>query len=121
MTDTESGIDLYWLPLGAGGHSVRLNGRIFEAIAARRAGRPGRNLYHSALVVRVPDGRFVIEQTPDGDGDGANRGVLAVGAARLLAAGGLPAWEIMPSENGRAPGWQAGGVVARQHQPRTGS
>ena len=27
-------IDLYWLPLGAGGHSVRLNGRIYEAVAA---------------------------------------------------------------------------------------
>ena len=25
-------IDLYWLPLGAGGHFVRLNGRIYEAI-----------------------------------------------------------------------------------------
>jgi hypothetical protein len=29
-----SAIDLYWLPLGAGGHSVRLNGLVFEAIAA---------------------------------------------------------------------------------------
>src|SRR5436189_238959 len=28
-------IDLYWLPLGAGGHSVRLNGKVFEAVAAR--------------------------------------------------------------------------------------
>ena len=30
----ETGIDLYWLPLGAGGHSVRWNGRIFEWVAA---------------------------------------------------------------------------------------
>jgi hypothetical protein len=37
-TDSEPGVDLYWLPLGAGGHSVRLNGRVFEAVAAR----PGR-------------------------------------------------------------------------------
>ena len=28
-------VDLYWLPLGAGGHFVRLNGRIYEALAAR--------------------------------------------------------------------------------------
>jgi hypothetical protein len=35
-----AGVDLYWLPLGAGGHSVRLNGRVFEAIAARLARRP---------------------------------------------------------------------------------
>ena len=26
-----AGIDLYWLPLGAGGHSVRLNGKVYEA------------------------------------------------------------------------------------------
>ena len=31
-------IDLYWLPLGAGGHSVRLNGRVFEAVAAGSSG-----------------------------------------------------------------------------------
>ncbi len=30
-----AGIDLYWLPLGAGGHSVRLNGRVFEAVVSR--------------------------------------------------------------------------------------
>ena len=30
---SEPGVDLYWLPLGAGGHSVRLNGRVFEAAA----------------------------------------------------------------------------------------
>ena len=27
-------VNLYWLPLGAGGHSVRLNGRAYEAVAA---------------------------------------------------------------------------------------
>jgi hypothetical protein len=27
-------VDLYWIPLGAGGHSVRFNGRVFEAIEA---------------------------------------------------------------------------------------
>ena len=37
----EAAIDLYWIPLGAGGHSVRLTGRIFEAMQAAResAGR----------------------------------------------------------------------------------
>ena len=32
-------VDLYWLPLGAGGRCVRANGRIYEAVAARLAGR----------------------------------------------------------------------------------
>ena len=34
------GVDLYWLPLGAGGHFVRLNGRVYEALVARRDRRP---------------------------------------------------------------------------------
>jgi hypothetical protein len=49
------GIDLFWLPLGAGGHCVWWNGRIYEAIAARLAGRRVCDLYHSALEVRVPE------------------------------------------------------------------
>jgi hypothetical protein len=74
------GVDLYWLPLGAGGHSVRLNGRVFEAVAARLEGRPPCDLYHSALVVHVPEGRFVIEQGPVGRRDRAERGVVSEGA-----------------------------------------
>jgi hypothetical protein len=73
-------VDLYWLPLGSGGHSVRLDGRIFEAVVARLEKRPTKDLYHSALVVRVPDGQFVIEQAPIRDGNGALRGVIAEGA-----------------------------------------
>jgi hypothetical protein len=80
-------IDLYWLPLGAGGHSVRLNGRIFEWVAARLAHRGRCDLYHSALEVHVPEGRFVIEQAPIPTGDGAERGVVAEGAVGARAAG----------------------------------
>ena len=75
----QSRVDLYWLPLGAGGHSVRLNGRIFEAVAARLEQRPARELYHSALEVSVPEGKFVIEMAPAWDGNGALRGVVAEG------------------------------------------
>lgn len=81
-----TGIDLYWLPLGAGGHSVRLNGQVFEAVAARLARRNRRDLYHSALQVYVPDGRFVIEQAPAW-GEGAERGVAAVGPVGIRALG----------------------------------
>jgi hypothetical protein len=87
--ETVSGIDLYWLPLGAGGHSVRLNGRVFEAVAARLARRPPRDLYHSALVVDVPEGSFVIEQAPAGGGDGRKRGVVAEGSVGSHRAGRL--------------------------------
>lgn len=81
MEDLRSnGVELYWLPLGAGGHSVRLNGRVYEAVAARAQGRPACDLYHSALVVCVPEGRFVVEQAPVRDGNGLARGVVVEGS-----------------------------------------
>jgi hypothetical protein len=77
---------LYWLPLGAGGHSVRLNGLVFEAIAARLQHRFRADLYHSALEVYVPEGRFVIEQAPAW-GVSGQRGVVAAGPVGSRAAG----------------------------------
>jgi hypothetical protein len=85
--ESELGVDLYWLPLGAGGHSVRLNGRVFEAVAARLERRPPCDLYHSALVVRVPEGRFVIEQAPVRDSNGGERGVVVEGSVGSRWAG----------------------------------
>ena len=195
-TVSRASIDLYWLPLGAGGHFVRLNGRLYEAVAARLGRRPVCDLYHSALEVRVPEGRFVIEQAPIRAGDAADRGVVAEGtvgsrwagrlrifryevrrwrdgvipdiaeavespqhlsndperARRLLAlapyvptpvwgrdelcagemwnSNSIIAWlvararlhaeAIQPPSGGRAPGWDAGLVVARRHQIAAG-
>jgi hypothetical protein len=84
-----AGIDLYWLPLGAGGHSVRLNGRVFEALTARLDRRDRRDLYDSALEVRVPEARFVIEMAPIRRSDDAERGVVAEGAVGAHTAGRL--------------------------------
>jgi hypothetical protein len=72
--------DLFWLPLGAGGHFVRLNGLVYEAFDAAIHRRGRCNLYHSALEVHVPNGRYVIEQTPVPDAHGHQRGVVAEGA-----------------------------------------
>jgi hypothetical protein len=77
--ESRPGVDLFWLPLGAGGHSVRLNGRVYEAVVARLERRPTGDLYHSALEVRVAEGKFVIEMAPVRGGDGALRGVVAEG------------------------------------------
>jgi hypothetical protein len=190
-----SSVDLYWLPLGAGGHSVRLNGRVFEALVSRIEKRPAYDLYHSALEVQVPGGRFVIEQTPVSRGDAASRGVVAQGAVGsrwagrlrifryevrcwrggmipdvaeavespqrlthdpsvaqrvldlvpsvptpvwgrdelrvgemwnsnsviswLIACSGVPTDTIHPPKGGRAPGWDAGLVVAARQRPRS--
>jgi hypothetical protein len=80
-------VDLFWIPLGAGQHVVRLSGRLFEAISARLEGRRPCDLYHSALVVLAPEGRFVIEQTPIPDTHGERRGVVLEGSVGSSLAG----------------------------------
>src|SRR6266536_20399 len=100
------GIDLYGLPLGAGGWFVRMNGRIYEAVMARREHRPPCDLYHSALEVRVPEGRFVIENAwpiPDRDGDA--RGVVVEGPVGSPGLGHLRTfrYEIRRWRDGRIP------------------
>jgi hypothetical protein len=59
---------------------VRSNGRAYEAIVAYREGRRRFDLYHSALVVHVPEGRSTIETAwPVPDADGTSRGVVVEG------------------------------------------
>ena len=74
------GMDLYWLPLGAGGHFVRWNGRIYEAVSALLERRGAADLYHSALQVRLPPASYVIEVTPVWNLPPGDRGVIAEGA-----------------------------------------
>lgn len=84
-----AGVDLYWIPLGAGGHSVRFNGMVYEAVSALITRRPRRDIFHTALIITVPSGRFTIEMTPVPDGDGASRGVVAEGPVGFRMAGRL--------------------------------
>ena len=98
-------IELYWLPLGAGGRSVRWNGRVYEAIVSRLERRHARALYHSALVIRVPQGQFVIEMTPVPDSNGVQRGVVREGAVGSKLAGRLRLfrYEVRRWRNGVIP------------------
>src|SRR5215211_6399058 len=80
-------VDLYWIPLGAGAHVVRLSGKFYEAITAFIARRPRGVLYHSALEVGGADARFVIESAPIRDGQGRERGVVAEGPVGTSWAG----------------------------------
>jgi len=104
MSAHGTGIDLYWLPLGAGGHSVRWNGRMFEWVAAKLDRRDRCELYHSALEIRVPEGRFVIELAPAWS-DSAERGVVAEGSvgARALGRFRLFRYEIRLWRDGVIP------------------
>jgi hypothetical protein len=78
--DVTATVELLWIPLGAGQHVVRMSGRTFEVLSAFVQRRPRCDLYHSALVVTVPDARYVIEMTPVADRHGSRRGVVAEGA-----------------------------------------
>ena len=66
---------------------MRLNGRIYESLAARLQGRPRCDLYHSALQVELGAERFVIEQTPVPRLSEADHGVVAGGAVGVRWAG----------------------------------
>jgi hypothetical protein len=90
----KSTVDLFWLPLGAGGHSVRLNGRVYEGLAALRQRRRAHDLYHSALEVNIPEGSFVIEMTPVRRRQPGRR-IMAGGAVGAAWAG---RWRILRYE-----------------------
>lgn len=88
MTSHTAAVRLYWIPLGAGGHSsVRFNGRVFEAVEAAWQRRKRCDLYHAALVVEVNGDRYTIEVAPSPDADEASRGVVATGAVGSHYAG----------------------------------
>lgn len=80
-------VDLHWIPLGAGQHVVRVSGRAFEAVSALLQRRRRRALFHSALTITVPEGRFVVEMAPIPDAHGERRGVVAEGPVGARWAG----------------------------------
>jgi hypothetical protein len=76
-----AGLDLHWIPLGAGTPVVRFSGRVFEALSAGVQRRRRCELYHSALVAELDGARWVIEMAPiPGPDGGTARGVVAEGA-----------------------------------------
>lgn len=75
---------LLWLPLAADGNpAVRRGGQAYEAVAARREHRERRNLFHSALRVRLGEDTFAVEMAPAWGAPEADRGVVAHGSVGL--------------------------------------
>lgn len=106
-TATPAGVELLWVPLGAGASVpvVRLNGLLYERLVAAREHRAPRALYHSALEVVVDDARHVVEMTPAwGIGHDA-RGTVASGPVGLRALGRsrLFRYEVHCSRDGVIP------------------
>jgi hypothetical protein len=87
LDSPSAGVDLYWLPLGAGGHSVGWNGRIYEAAIALRERRAAGRLFHSALMIHLPPHSFVVEMTPVWKMPDCDRGVVGEGAVGTRWAG----------------------------------
>jgi len=99
-------IDLYWLPLGAGGWFVRTNGRVYEAIKALGERRRRFDLYHSALVVEAPEGRFVIETAwpiPDDRPDARGAVVQGPVGSRRLSSLRVCRYEVRRWKDGIIP------------------
>ena len=98
-------VDLYWLPLGAGGHFVRFNGRVYEAVVALLQHRSPADLYHAALQVRLDGDVYVIEQAPVPDLSGERRGVVAEGpvGARWAARFRIFRYEVRVWRGGEIP------------------
>jgi len=94
-------LDLYWIPLGAGQHVVRVSGGLYEAASALVQRRSRQGLYHSALVVSLDGLAYVIEMAPVPDGDGAQRGVVCEGAVGAVWAA---RWRVFRYEVRRWPG-----------------
>jgi hypothetical protein len=117
----EARADLYWIPLGAGGHSVRINGKVFEAIEAARGHRRRRDLYHAALIVGVDGQRYTIEVAPSPDPDEASRGVVATGpvGSRRLAGLRLFRYEVRCWPGGSIPdlGYAVGAPLSVTDDP----
>ena len=76
---TEARIDVWWLPVGAGGHVVIHTSRWWELIQARKGRRAPRPLFHAALEVFVGDVPHLIEMAPAWGVPGPSRGVVATG------------------------------------------
>jgi hypothetical protein len=122
QTSRTAAVDLYWIPLGAGGHSVALNGRVFEATEAACQHRPRCDLYHAALVVELDRDRYTIELAPSPDADEASRGVAATGAVGSRWVGWLRLfrYEIRCWRGGSIPdlGYAVGGPRRLTSDPR---
>jgi len=95
-TADDYAVDLYWLPLGAGGHSVRLNGRVYEAALSMLQRRRRLALYHSAFEVTTPEGVHVIEMAPELTGAHGDHGAVARGpvGSRVLGRSALFRYEV---------------------------
>ena len=102
-----SGVDLLWIPLGAGSALpiVRWNGNLYEALVARRERRSRLDLYHAALEVWAFGARSVVEMTPAWGSSHSPEGAVASGPVgmRFLGRSKLFRYEVHCWRDGTIP------------------
>jgi hypothetical protein len=98
-------VDLYWLPVGAGGRTVDRCSRAYELTAARIARRPPQALLHAALEVSYDAARYVIEVAPVWSDPSPDRGVVVEGPVGNAVLGHFRAfrYEVRRWREGRIP------------------
>ena len=98
-------LDLVWLPLGAGGHLVRWNGRVYEWLSARQAHRVPMDLYHAGLMLRRGEVTYAVEMGPVWNVPAEERGVVCEGpvATRWLGRFRAFRYEVRCWPGGRIP------------------
>lgn len=89
---TAAWVDLYWIPLGAGGQCVRWNGRVYERLVAASQHRPPANLVHSALMITSAGTTYAVEMGPVWNVAAADRGVVCEGPVGARPLGRLRAF-----------------------------
>ncbi|HET6940412.1 MAG TPA: hypothetical protein VFI19_17470 [Nocardioides sp.] len=107
------GVDLYWLPLGAGGRVVPRCGRMYERLSAHVGHRRAQPLFHSALEVTSEGTRYVVEMGPVRGLPALDRGVVREGPVGLRSLGvfRLFRYEVRCWPGGNIPDrdWAVGG------------
>ena len=91
-TMTAAWVDLYWIPLGAGGQCVHWNGRVYERLVAAHQQRPAADLVHSALKISSDGTTYAVEMGPVWNVAAADRGVVCEGPVGARPLGRLRAF-----------------------------
>lgn len=98
-------VDLYWLPLGAGGSVVRWSGRLYESWAAWREHRDRAALFHAGLMLLLDHTAYAVEMGPVWNVAEPDRGVLLEGPVGTRWLGHFRAfrYEVRCWPGGRIP------------------
>jgi hypothetical protein len=84
-----TGVDLLWIPVGAGARVVRASAKAYKTPSAAVQHRHRHDLYHAAVQVVADGDSYVIELVPVPDRNGSCRGVVAEGPVALRRLGRL--------------------------------